>query len=121
MSDKPNAPGFSAANIRSQMARRSAERAEEEARHRHEEEERRRALLEEFHKPPARTPEQLQRLVTQLVSQAAERGEHEVQVYRFPSALCRDGGRAINNTEADWENTLVGGGHSSPSRLGAIT
>lgn len=39
---------------------------------------------------------------------AAERGENEVLVMRFPSALCTDRGRAINNAEADWPTTLTG-------------
>jgi hypothetical protein len=39
---------------------------------------------------------------------AAERGEREVMVMRFPSALCNDKGRALNNSEADWPTTLTG-------------
>ena len=39
---------------------------------------------------------------------AAQRGENEVLVMRFPSALCSDKGRAINNAEADWPATLTG-------------
>jgi hypothetical protein len=31
-----------------------------------------------------------------------------VQVYRFPNRLCTDRGRAINQMEAGWENTLTG-------------
>ena len=42
------------------------------------------------------------------VRTAAERGEHQILVLRFPSALCRDGGRAINNSLPGWEKTLVG-------------
>ena len=42
------------------------------------------------------------------VRQAAERGEHQILVLRFPSAMCRDSGRAINNALAGWESTLVG-------------
>ncbi len=48
--------------------------------------------MEEFHKPPARTPEQLMQLVMNLVSRAAECGQSEVQVYRFPNALCIERG-----------------------------
>ncbi len=73
-----------------------------------EQEEKQKALMEEFHKPPARTPDQLMELVMTLVSRAAERGQSEVQVYRFPNALCSDRGRAINNSEPDWEKTLEG-------------
>jgi hypothetical protein len=43
-----------------------------------------------------------------LVRGAAERGEREVLALRFPSEYCTDGGRAINNFEPDWPNTLTG-------------
>ncbi len=39
---------------------------------------------------------------------AAERGEDHLQVFTFPSQLCTDGGRAINNADPDWPRTLVG-------------
>ena len=35
-------------------------------------------------------------------------GLTEVQVYRFPNTLCTDKGRAINQMEKGWENTLTG-------------
>ena len=34
----------------------------------------------------------------QLVNRAAERGQSEVQVYRFPNSLCTDRWRRINNS-----------------------
>ena len=43
-----------------------------------------------------------------LVDRAAEEGEFEVMVYSFPSDLCTDGGRAINNTLPNWPDTLQG-------------
>jgi CBS domain-containing protein len=39
---------------------------------------------------------------------AAERGEKEFMLLRFPSQLCSDGGRAINAPSADWPSTLRG-------------
>jgi hypothetical protein len=39
---------------------------------------------------------------------AAERGETHLQVFTFPSELCTDGGRAINNSDPNWPETLVG-------------
>jgi hypothetical protein len=90
------------------MAEREAAKAAEDARHKQEQEEKQKAVMEEFHKPPERTPEQLMQLVTQLVNRAAERGQSEVQVYRFPNALCSDHGRRINNSEPEWEKTLEG-------------
>jgi len=52
-------------------------------------------------------PEVFER-VSRVVKSAAERGEHEVMALRFPSAYCTDGGRAINNYEAHWPETLTG-------------
>ncbi len=39
---------------------------------------------------------------------AAEHGEKELLLLRFPSGACSDGGRAIANVEAGWEQTLRG-------------
>ncbi len=40
--------------------------------------------------------------------QAAVSGAREFLLIRFPAALCRDGGRAINAPDAGWPATLVG-------------
>ncbi|MCW2241227.1 hypothetical protein [Azospirillum canadense] len=45
---------------------------------------------------------------TRAVRAAAERGVNEIQITRFPSSYCTDGGRAINNFEPDWPNSLTG-------------
>jgi len=39
---------------------------------------------------------------------AAERGANHIQVFTFPSKLCTDAGRKINNADPDWPTTLVG-------------
>jgi hypothetical protein len=39
---------------------------------------------------------------------AAERGLHQLQVLTFPSRLCTDRGRSINNADPDWPSTLTG-------------
>ena len=80
------------------MAEREAAKAAEEMRHMKEQEDKQKAVMEKFREPPARTPNQLMELVMQLVSRAAERGQSEVQIYRFPNSLCSDGGRRINNS-----------------------
>jgi hypothetical protein len=105
---QPGAGAFSAAYIKRRMAEREAAKAAEELRRMREQEERQKAVMDEFHKPPDRTPEQLMQLITTLVDRAAEQGQSEVQIYRFPNELCTDRGRAINNFEADWEKTLTG-------------
>ena len=99
---------FSATDLRRRMAEREAAKAAEEMRQMKEQQEKQKAVMAEFHKPPDRTPEQLLQLVMQLVNRAAERGESEVQVYRFPNSLCSDRGRRINNSEPGWEETLEG-------------
>jgi CBS domain-containing protein len=63
---------------------------------------------------------QIAELITQHVSnegwrallhgarQAAEHGQKEFMLLRFPSQLCSDRGRAINVSEPDWPATLCG-------------
>ncbi len=80
---------FSAADLRRRMAEREAAKAAEELQRMREHEEKQKAVMAEFHKPPERTPEQLMQLVTTLVNHAAEAGQTEVQVYRFPNALAK--------------------------------
>ncbi len=113
MSDSRGTPSaasgiISAADIRRRMAEAAAARAAEEVRRQQAQDEQQKAVMAEFHKPPDRTPEQLLQQVMRLVNQAAERGATEVQVYRFPNAMCSDRGRRINNQEADWPQTLEG-------------
>jgi hypothetical protein len=99
---------FSVADLKRRMAEHEAAKAAEEASRMREQEEKQKAVMEEFHKPSDRTPEQLMQRVMQLVNHAAEAGQSEVQVYRFPNELCSDRGRRINNSEPDWEQTLEG-------------
>jgi hypothetical protein len=46
--------------------------------------------------------------VAAAVRQAAEHGEKEIQVLHFSSDFCTDRGRAINNFEPNWNETLTG-------------
>ena len=52
-------------------------------------------------------PDGRERLRKALMA-AAERGVNHLQVFTFPSELCTDRGRAINNGDPDWPETLVG-------------
>ena len=105
---QPPATAVSAVDLRRRMAEREAAKAAEEQRHMHDQEEKQKAVMAEFYKPPERTADQLLQLVMQLVNRAAERGQSEVQVYRFPNNLCSDRGRRINNAEPEWDKTLEG-------------
>ncbi|HTT81575.1 MAG TPA: hypothetical protein VMF86_18055, partial [Stellaceae bacterium] len=40
--------------------------------------------------------------------EAAEHGERDFMLLRFPSDLCADGGRAINSALPEWPATLRG-------------
>ncbi len=108
MSENRNTGTFSAADLRRRMAEREAAKAAEEMRRLKEQQEKQKTVMEEFHKPPDKTPEQGMEPVMQLVNQAAERGQSEVQVYPFPNSLSTDRGRRINNSESDWDQTLEG-------------
>ena len=52
-------------------------------------------------------PDVRDRLAT-VLKRAAEQGVREVMVMRIPASYCTDGGRAINNFEPDWPDTLQG-------------
>jgi hypothetical protein len=52
-------------------------------------------------------PDTLARLMG-TIRRAAERGETEVLLGRFPASFCTDGGRAINNFEKEWHRSLDG-------------
>lgn len=47
-------------------------------------------------------------MVRRLVTNAVKDGKFEAMVYSFPSALCTDSGRAINNGDPKWPDTLQG-------------
>lgn len=75
-----------------------------ERKRRHDEEERR--LYEDFMSREPRA-DALERF-NAFVSRAAAAGLKEVKVMEFPAAWCTDGGRAINNFEEGWPETLQG-------------
>jgi hypothetical protein len=52
-------------------------------------------------------PDGMERLMA-MVKTAAEQGKSELLVLQFPSTYLRDGGRKINNFEADWPTSLDG-------------
>ena len=47
-------------------------------------------------------------MIQKLVMNAAANRQFEAMVYSFPSDLCTDSGRAINNRLAHWPETLQG-------------
>jgi hypothetical protein len=71
----------------------------------------RQELVKTLSEPLELTPDVLQgvtRRVMSSIKSAAGRGETEIMVMRFPNELCSDKGRAINNSEEGWPDTLTG-------------
>lgn len=98
----------SAKDARKQLAVAEAKKADDEAQRRHAEEAEKRALIDQLTKPSGVSEEEGIRRGARIIKRAVDAGLTEVQVYRFPNALCTDRGRAINQQEPGWENTLTG-------------
>ncbi|MGB9118932.1 hypothetical protein [Bradyrhizobium sp.] len=98
-----------AKEILKQSALKEAEKAEEYMRQTAAADAEKQALIEELRKPWALSEEEKLKRASTIIQRAVRNGLHEVQVYRFPNALCTDHGRAINQMEAGWEKTLTGG------------
>jgi hypothetical protein len=68
-------------------------------------------LIASLKTPIDLTPQKLEEIkksVLHKLRAAAQRHETQVMVMRFPNTLCTDKGRAINNLESSWPETLVG-------------
>jgi hypothetical protein len=71
----------------------------------------RKDLMKRLSEPLDLTPERMREILQPLKSKlmaAAERGQTELMVMRFPNALCTDKGRAINAGDSSWPDTLTG-------------
>ena len=66
------------------------------------------ALIESFQKVPSLSVDEKIERAASIIQRAINNGLLEVEVLRFPHELCTDGGRAINQAEPGWENTLTG-------------
>ena len=98
----------SANQIRKEAALKEAEKADEYARLAAAVEAEKRALIDRLSRPSGKTEEEKIQLASTVIQRAVRNGLTEVQVYRFPNSLCTDRGRAINQQEPGWENTLTG-------------
>ena len=68
-------------------------------------------LTKRLAEPIDLTPERLKEILQPLKAKlrlAAERGQTELMVMRFPNGICTDKGRAINNADPSWPETLTG-------------
>ena len=93
------------------MQRLDAARAEEEAKQRKQAAKaaaEKKALVERLSAPSQVSDEEGVRRALVMIERAVKNGLVEVQIYRFPHELCTDNGRAINQQEPGWEQTLTG-------------
>lgn len=97
-----------AKDIQKQAALKEAEKADEIARRMAATEAEKRALIDRLSKPSGLSEEEKVKLASTVIQRAVRNGLTEVQVYRFPNTLCTDRGRAINQMEKGWEQTLTG-------------
>jgi hypothetical protein len=98
----------SAQEVMEKIALAEAEKASAHMRRQAEAETEKKVLLDKLTKPSGVSDEEALRRVALIVNRAATNGLTEVQVYRFPNDLTTDHGRAINQQEPGWENTLTG-------------
>ena len=107
MADK----GFSlptAQEVMEKLALAEAEKASAAIKKQADAEAEKKMLLEKLTKASGVSDEEALRRVAVIIERAVSNGLTEVQVYRFPNAMCTDRGRAINQQEAGWETTLTG-------------
>jgi hypothetical protein len=97
-----------AKDLMKKIAQKEAEKASEYMRRQSAAEAEKKALMDRLTKPSGVSDEEAIRRAAAIIQRAAANDLTEVQVLRFPNKLCTDGGRAINNLEPGWENTLTG-------------
>jgi len=91
-----------------QLALSEAKKASAAAHERSAAEAEKQALLERFSKPSGVSDADRLARAAAIIKRAASNGRTEVEVVRFPNQLCTDRGRAINQMEPGWEDTLTG-------------
>jgi hypothetical protein len=97
-----------AKDLMKKVALEEAAKASEEMRKQAAAEAEKKALIEQLTKPSGVSDEEGIRRGAAIIQRAANNGLTEVLVHRFPNQLCTDRGRAINQQEPGWENTLTG-------------
>lgn len=98
----------SAKDCLQKLALAKAEEDRREAQHRARLEAEKREMLDRLRTPSGVSEEEGIRRAVVLIERAIKQGKSDVQIHRFPCALCADGGRAINQQERGWEESLTG-------------
>jgi predicted RNA polymerase sigma factor len=97
-----------AKDVMKKLALAEAEEASKQARRDAAAEAEKKALLDQLTKPSGVSDEEGIQRAVKIIERAVGSGLTEIQVYRFPNKLCTDHGRAINQQEPGWEQTLTG-------------
>jgi hypothetical protein len=108
MTNNPDALLPSANEVMQQIALAEAEEVNKQARARAEAEAEKKALIDQLSKAPGTSDEEAIRRGLEIIHRAIKNRLTEVEIIRFPNELCTDKGRAINQQEPGWENTLTG-------------
>ena len=102
----PNAIPQTAEALRMSILKKEMDRMDLERKAREAEEKKLAAFTDDFLKKHVSEDEIA--MVRRLVANAVKDGKMEAMVYSFPSDLCTDSGRAINNNDPRWPETLQG-------------
>ncbi len=97
-----------AADCQRQIAEVEARKAAEYLRKQAAAEAEKKALIDQLARPSGVSDDERAKRAAIIIKRAVDNGLTEVQVGRFPNSLFTDGGRAINQMEPGWENTLTG-------------
>jgi hypothetical protein len=102
---------MSAAELRSYMNEVEMAKASKEVGSMGRADQARAELIKSLSVPIEVTPEKLREVTKSVLfklREAAKSGATELMVMRFPNTLCTDKGRALNNSEDGWPDTLIG-------------
>jgi hypothetical protein len=97
-----------AKDLMKKIAEVEGQKASEAARKMAAEEAEKKALLDKLSKPSGVSDEERMKRAAAIINRAVMNGLSEVLLGKFPNQMCTDRGRAINQQEAGWENTLTG-------------
>ena len=108
MSEKPDDLLPSASACRTKIAQVEGEKASEYMRNKAKADAEKKELMDRLSKPSGVSDDERLKRAATIIKRAVSNGLREVEVGRFPNALCTDHGRAINQMEPGWEETLTG-------------
>jgi hypothetical protein len=98
----------SAVDCRKKIAQVEGEKASDYMRKVAREEAEKKELMDRLSNPSGVDDEERLKRAAAIIRSAVNNGLTEIEVMRFPNQLCTDRGRAINQQEKGWEETLTG-------------